>query len=283
MANLVPFGEYSEDAAKRDRESLDSEGKGEFIKIKEGKNLFRILPPPPKKDSPFMVTYVHYIPLADDPDSSLSFVCPRMMTKELARDERRSCKACDESARVKNSGNALDRDFGYNIRAQRRVYASVVNRRDPEAGLRVFGFGKGIHDDLVAMREDEDDPTDFTHPLEGYDVVIRRKGTTKTNTKYRVTLANRSSQLHPDVEQMNDWITNQFDLSRYAQLPSDRDLVKMLRGERIERRNTDNSAGGRRALPENSKSTSRASASDDDDDIIEGEFEEEDDDFPETY
>lgn len=281
--NLVPFGSYEIESAQSERSVLDKEGSGEFLKIPVGRTQIRILPPPAGQKTPFVVVHQHYIQMPGD-DKPIVFVCPRVSSRG-----KKHCPACEKAEEMYRSSNPMDRKRGQALFPKRRVFCNVIDRKDPEAGSKPFAFGYQIHDQLVNYREDPEDSVDFTHPEEGCDIVIKRKGTSKNDTEYKVILHDRGrkSPLADTVEEMNDLITGQKDLARYTAIPGEEEIIDMLEGNRPSR--------GDRELPSDTGRGRRRNRDDDDDDrrsrrrrtaaddVQDAEFEEvnkdEDDDF----
>ena len=292
MGSLVKYGSYSEDAAKEAKKTIDSAGSGDFIKIKEGRTKLRILPPPAGKESPFVEVWKHYVRFGDE---LIVMVCPRLTDKQGDR-----CVICDEVKELRASGKPSDRNKGYDMRAQLKAMANVVDRKNPEKGIQVWELTQGQYDELVAIRTDPDDPCDFTHPLKGYDIHIDRVGTSKEDTKYSVDIARRSSPLAADedgedgydYDTMNEWIEDQSDLVSYKSLPSDKDLQSALEGERPgggeesggrrKRLKSGDDDGGSRGGSRRQRRRERKNKNEDDDDdggdpVVDAEFDEDDD------
>jgi gp32 DNA binding protein like len=215
MSNLVQYGGYSEEAAKAEQEEAEK-GSTDFMKFAAGKNVVRILPPPIGRSSPFQVVHQHFVQL-DGMTAQASFNCPRMMAK-------RSCPVCGMVDKLRASGNPVDYDRAGDLLPKLRVYCAVIDRAKPEQGPRVLAFGKSVHKVLTAIREEGD----FTHPTDGFDIIVNRKGTGKTDTEYDTRAARSNSPLAETVEQMNDWIKGQPDVTMYGRVPSDDDLRRIL-------------------------------------------------------
>lgn len=215
---IQKWGTYTAEAAEEERAALDEEGGADFMKLSVGRNIVRILPPVRGKNTPFRVTYQHYIETAD---GKWAFTCPR-----LENDQR--CPVCELAMSLQRSGKPADRDRGYQIKAKRRVYANVINRADPDKGPVVLAFGKTIHDELVKLRQDEVTGGDYTHPVNGIDVIIDRVGSGKTDTEYSVNLARQLSPLHPDATVMNAWAGMLHDLDLFAKMPSDEEMYEKM-------------------------------------------------------
>lgn len=255
MSNVVKWGSYDAQAAKAEKEEMARERGTDFMKLKVGKNVVRILPPAPGKNTPFRVVHQHFVRLPTQPDPVI-FVCPRMET-------RTPCPVCSQSAKLRSSGNPADRDKAWELQPKRRVFAAVIDREAPELGPRVLAFGKQIHEELVALRDDEDAGGDFTHPVSGYDVVIERKGTGKNDTEYRVRRVPRESPLSADAAEMAGWADSLPDLDAFAKVKPLSEIMAMLGMPPVEE------TPPPPALPSAKTKAARkaASVADDDDDL----------------
>lgn len=216
MGNLVQYGSYTLDAAEQEEQDLAASGGGaEFMKLKEGKNLVRFMPPALGVETPFQVVSQHYI--KNPTGNAVVFACPRVMQK-------RFCPACQKANQFKATGNSADKKAAMELFPRRRIFANVIDRTDQEAGPKILAFGKTIQESLVKIRKNEDIGGDFTCPKEGFDIQIERSGQ-GLNTSYHVLPARRESPLGN-----MEWIAMQHDLSRYAIVPDDEDLGEMLAG-----------------------------------------------------
>lgn len=256
MGNLK-FGEYDEETAAQEKEDLEAGG-AEFMKLKAGRNLVRILPPPPGQRKPFRTVYQHFIEIGP---VKQSVICARMEAKK-------PCAVCMKVEELRKSKNDLDQQMANSLFARRRVFANVIDRSEPDKGPKVLAFGKTVHEQLVALRSDEEAGANYVHPLTGHDIVIERTGTGKTDTKYKVMLGKQKA-LGPSDEVMQEWIDTQHDLNAYAKLPSLDDVRKLLSGE------TDESAEGEEEKPQarggNGRGTGKRRSAEDDAIDTEGE------------
>lgn len=246
MANLVKYGSYSLEAAEEEEADLESSGGGaDFMKLAEGKNVVRFMPPPLGLNSPFKVVSQHYV--KNPTGSPVVFACPRVM-------EKRFCPVCNKANSYKASGNAADKKAAGELYAKRRIFANVIDRSDPDSGPKILAFGKMIQQALVKIRKNEDIGGDYTDPTDGFDIIIERTGQ-GLNTSYSVLPARRESPLG-DME----WIGQQHDLQRYAEVPTDEELQEMLAeigGA------PSGGGGGRRSSGGGSRKSSNKSAFDD--------------------
>jgi hypothetical protein len=222
---LVKFGSYEVQAATEERQELEAGSAAEFMKLKPGRNVVRVLPPPQGKRSPFRTVYQHFI---QTPTGPIVFVCPRLEKKE-------PCPACQKADELRGARNEEDQRLANELFARRRVFTNCIDRAEPEKGPKVLGFGKTIHEQLIALREDEDAGGEFTHPISGFDIIIERAGSGKNDTKYSVRPARQSSQLHEDASVMQAWIDGQRNLDQFARVPSWDELRDMMAGKKRER------------------------------------------------
>lgn len=240
---LQKWGDYDVDTAAEEQEQLDKESSAGFMKLTVGKNVVRIFPPAAGKKSPFQVVYQHYIDLPDG--GRYSFACPRMMAKE-------KCPVCNEASLLSRSKNTEDSKRARDLMPKRRVFAVVLNRKDESAGPQILGFGKQIHEALIALRRDEDMGGNYTHPIKGIDVIIDRQGTGKFDTKYTVNLARRPRPIVDDAALMDQLRVQMPDLSALARVPDAEEIEAKLNGEEAPSR-----GGGRQQ-----RTASRARAQD---------------------
>jgi hypothetical protein len=197
---IVKYGSYEMEEAEHEAQDLEKLGSGSFMKLVVGKNQFRVLPPPLGKKSPFVVIWTHFIDAKGG--ERLAFVCPRLEVKK-------PCPICTTAERLKSNGNPADFEKAKGMFARRQVHCNVINRSEPERGPVILRFSKGVHEDLVALRKNEDVGGDFTHPEHGFDIIIERKGTGKNDTKYKVYRHKNETPLGN-----MEWLEMQHDLEK---------------------------------------------------------------------
>lgn len=239
MSSLVKYGSFEIEAAEDEKSELDAMGGGAFLKLEAGRNVVRFLPPKLGMRSPFVKVQQHFMEIPGAQKSAV-FNCPRM--------ENRRCAGCVQVDTLRATGNPIDNDKAGKWAAKLRVYANVISRKNPEMGPQVIAFGKMIYEKLLALRQDEDAGGDFTHPDEGFDIIISKTGE-KMNTKYDVTPARASSPLG-DVE----WIEIQRDIRPLTNVPTDDQIDEMLQQIIGAARGT---AGARRQAAQVSATTGR--------------------------
>ncbi len=220
MPNLN-YGTYDDETAQQEKEELDASGGGaEFMKLKVGRNVVRILPPPPGKRTPFRVVYQHFIELGA---LKQSIICARLEAKK-------HCAVCEKVDEMRKSRNKVDQDMAGDWYARRRVFVNVIDRADPEKGVKVLAIGKSIHEQLTALRTDEEAGANYVDPITGNDIVIERTGTGKNDTKYKVMLG-KQKPLGTSNEIMQELIDTQHNLDAYAKLKTVEEVRQLLAGE----------------------------------------------------
>jgi len=237
---VLEFEEYTPADAQKDRSEQQSQsGSGRYVKIQAGKNTFRILPARPGERWK-RVFWKHFI---DVPGAgTVSFFCPRLETKG-----QRKCKACEREQKLRASGNPLDEKQADRYKPVRKVVCNAVDRKNEEAGPAIFEYGTGIDRDLTEMRDVED--VDFTHPMNGSDILFFKTGQGRSNTRYKVK-EGPQGPLHEDTNVMRDWIANQPDLRQFVRLESDDDIDARLRGEDPRDRRDNDRRSSRRGVVE---------------------------------
>lgn len=210
---LVKFGAYEDDAVEEEKKA-QSEG-GTFLELKAGKTILRVLPPMLGKKSPFFRYHQHFLRGTGPDKETLSFACPRHCA-------RLACPACSRADELKASGSPADFQKAKQFFAKKRVLANVIDRRNPDAGPKIWGFGKMVDDLLVDIRADG---TDYTHPLKGHDIIVEKKGE-GLNTEYGVRVVTNATPLHEDVAVMNEWLSNMHTLESECRVDTPHELAK---------------------------------------------------------
>lgn len=229
--SLQKYGGFDlDEAAEDEKELAASGGANAFLKLNPGKTKVRFIPPLPGKKWR-RVSHVHYV---DIPGAGrASFPCPKLEAK-------RACRLCSQAQKLLATGNEIDEKKGKKLLPQRRCYATVVDRNDPESGARILAFGRTIEQQLIEIRKDEDEGGDFVNPIDGIDITIIRKGTGALDTRYTVRPGKRQP-LDEDAAAMNELIATQPNLEKWCRVPSDEEIDAILKGEdpREARRNAE--------------------------------------------
>lgn len=221
MSNLTKWGEWGDDSAAQDA-ALTKTGQKSYMKLVEGDNVIRFLPPRIGKPSPFAQTFSHYMELPDG--RKVSFNCPRMMAK-------RACIVCAKGDQLRNSRNFADQKTGKRLFPRIRVYANVIDRANEQLGVQILAFGKGVMESLLSLRQNPRKGGNFTHPESGRDIIITRKGTGQFDTEYTVSPDISASPLHADPGQADEWLEMAYDLDPFMAVLSDDEIRAKVKGE----------------------------------------------------
>ena len=224
MSNLTKFGEWGDDAAAQDAAATRA-GQKSYMKLTEGDNVVRFLPPRIGKSSPFAATFSHYMDLPDG--RKVSFNCPRMMAK-------RACIVCAKGEQLRTSRSMTDQKAGKRLFPRIRVYANVIDRTNEALGVQILAFGKGVMESLTALRQNPRKGGNFTHPETGRDIIITRKGTGQFDTEYTISPDVTTSPLHADPGQADEWLEFAYDLDPFLTVLDDEAIRAKVRGEEAE-------------------------------------------------
>ena len=208
----IEFGSYSVEVAEE--EARQSSGSA-FIKLQNGVNRLRILPPEKGEKSPFKTVLQHVIEKPGD-TRPIRFGCPGQ-----------GCPACEMASRLHASGNPKDEKQARSFERKLRTFAIVINRKEEERGPLIWEFGKTVAVKLQKIRVDEDAGGEFTHPYKGFDVKVEKTGE-GLGTRYEVMAARESSPLAPDEETLQSWWNSKPDLNNFTRISSLDDVLKLL-------------------------------------------------------
>jgi hypothetical protein len=128
------------------------------------------------KDNPFIELFFHYNLNNRSYLSPISFGRPDPI-EEFAQ-------------KLKGSGNKEDYQLSKKLEAKMRTFAPVIVRGEESQGVRFWGFGKTVYQELLSIIADPD-YGDITDPVNGRDVVVEfisaeESGASFPTTKIRV-------------------------------------------------------------------------------------------------
>ncbi|MAH43126.1 hypothetical protein CL614_05405 [archaeon] len=124
------------------------------------------------KDNPFIELYFHYDMGERNFLSPISFGRPDPI-EEFA-------------TKLKTSGNKEDYKLGRKIEAKMRTYAPIIVRGDESEGVKFWGFGKMVYQELLSVISDPD-YGDITDPVNGRDIVVDFKTSEETGRAFPST------------------------------------------------------------------------------------------------
>ena len=125
-----------------------------------GKTQIRIIPHKLNKEIPFIELFFHYDLGGKTYLSPISFGRPDPI-EEFAD-------------KLKTSGNREDWRLGKKLEAKLRTFAPIIVRTEEQEGVKFWGFGKTVYQELLSVIADPD-YGDISDPINGRDVVVEFK------------------------------------------------------------------------------------------------------------
>ena len=141
-------------------------------KPQPGQQLIRIVPYKFNKDNPFIELYFHYDLGGKNYLSPISFGRPDPI-EEFAQ-------------KLKSAGSKDDYRLGRKVEAKMRTFAPVVVRGEETQGVRFWGFGKTVYQELLSIIADPD-YGDITDAVNGRDVAVVFKTAEETGKSFPST------------------------------------------------------------------------------------------------
>lgn len=210
-------------------------------KPEPGKTQIRIVPYQHNKDNPFTEMYFHYDIGKKTHLSPTTYGNPDPIV-EFAE-------------KLKNTGQSDDWKMGRKLEPKLRTYVPILVRGKESEGVKYWGFGKQIYQELLGFIADEDygDITDFKN---GRDVVVEyQKGEDVGNTygKISIRIKPNSTLVTDDKAILEKVVNGQKDLKEIFQEPSYDDLKLALQ----QWMNPDEDATATEQAPAATKSTKK--------------------------
>ena len=150
-----------------------SSTKDNFWKPQPGKSIIRIVPYLHNKSNPFIELFFHY-GLGDNKTyvSPASFGNPDPV-EEFAN-------------KLKSSGDKDEWIQGKRLEPKMRTFAPVVVRGQEKDGVKFWGFGKTVYQELLSIIADPD-YGDITDPTNGRDIMVERITPAEAGNQYGKT------------------------------------------------------------------------------------------------
>ena len=141
-------------------------------KPQPGRSQIRIVPYKYNPDSPFIELFFHYDLAGKSYLSPISFGRPDPI-EEFAQ-------------KLKTSGNKEDYRLGKKVEAKMRTFTPVIVRGEENEGVKYWGFGKTVYQELLSIIADPD-YGDITDPVNGRDVTVEFKTAEETGASFPST------------------------------------------------------------------------------------------------
>ena len=169
-------------------------------KPQPGKTQIRIVPNTTNKEMPFIELFFHYDLNSKSYLSPISFGRPDPI-EEFAN-------------KLKTGGNREDYQLGRKIEAKLRAFAPVIVRGAENEGVKFWGFGKTVYQELLSVIADPD-YGDISDPVNGRDVVVEFKTAEETGRAFPSTSIRVKPNQTPITEDkavLTDLLDNQKDI-----------------------------------------------------------------------
>lgn len=169
------YNPYTAEAAAADTREASKMGGVRHLqmsKLQPGSYLFRFLPPRNGRKSLFVVKYTHFV---KGPDKTRAVPCARLM-------EGAPCKVCAVMEALEGTGTAPDAAGAKELSPEFSVLAAVLdctvpfNPENPLDQCAILEFKKGVHTDLLDLRNNPHAGGDFSHPANGFGIAISKTG-----------------------------------------------------------------------------------------------------------
>ena len=185
-------------------------------KPQPGKQQIRIVPYKHNKDNPFIELYFHY------DLGGRTYLSPKSFGRPDPIEEF--------ADKLKSSGNKDDWKLGRKLEAKMRTFVPVIERGKESDGLKFWGFGKTVYQELLGFIADPD-YGDISDPTNGRDVVVTFRTAEETGKSFPSTTIMVKPNVTPmteDKNQMTTWFENQQNLSEVYKDMSYDELTEVL-------------------------------------------------------
>ena len=185
-------------------------------KPQPGNQIVRIVPYKFNKDNPFIELYFHYDLGGKNYLSPISFGRPDPI-EEFAQ-------------KLKGTGSKDDYRLGRKVEAKMRTYAPVVVRGEESQGVKFWGFGKTVYQELLSIIADPD-YGDITDTVSGRDVAVVFKTAEETGKSFPSTsirVKPNQTPITEDASLLETLTESQKNITEIYQEQSYEDLTQAL-------------------------------------------------------
>ena len=207
------------DAIKSKLATLQSTSntKDNFWKPEPGKQVVRIVPYKHNKDNPFVELFFHY-----NLGNNKTYLSPMSFG--------RPDPVAEFADKLKSTGNKDEWIQGKRLEPKMRTFAPVIVRGKESEGVKFWGFGKTVYQELLSVIADPD-YGDITDATNGRDIGIDRQTPAEAGNQYgKTTVRVKPNQttITDDAEQLKGIFENQSDLTELYTEPTYDELKEAL-------------------------------------------------------
>jgi hypothetical protein len=166
-----------------------------------GKQVVRIVPYKYNPENPFIELKFHYN------INNKTYLSPDSFN--------RPDPIVEWSNRMKKTGNKEDWQLGRKMEPKLRTYVPVLVRGEEDQGVRFWGFGKNVYQEILSIISDSD-YGDITDPVNGRDIVVEFRTAEESGKSFPETTIrpkpNTSIAIDPSQKDLLSKQTNILDL-----------------------------------------------------------------------
>ena len=206
-------------AIKTKLESLQNQTttSNNFWKPEPGKQVVRIVPYKHNKDNPFIELFFHY-----NLGQNKTFMSPMSFGRPDPVQEF--------ADKLKSTGDKDEWIQGKRLEPKMRTFAPVVVRGREDEGVKFWGFGKTVYQELLSVIADPD-YGDITDATGGRDIMIERQTPAEAGNQYGKTTVRvkpNQSTITDDKKVLENVLNSQSDLTELYTEPTYDELKEAL-------------------------------------------------------
>ena len=190
--------------------------KKSFWKPEPGKTQIRIVPYKFNKDNPFQELFFHYQFENKTMVSPVTYGRPDPIN--------------EFSTKLKSTGVKDDWIQGKRLEPKMRTYAPVIVRGQESEGVKFWGFGKTVYQELLSIIADPD-YGDITDPINGRDITVEKMTPAEAGNQYgKTTIRVKPNQtpITENKEQLKSMMESQVDINELYTEPTYDELKEVL-------------------------------------------------------
>ena len=187
-----------------------------FWKPEPGKQVVRIVPYKHNKDNPFIELFFHYNL------GNKTFLSPASFGRPDPVQEF--------ADKLKSTGDKDEWIQGKRLEPKMRTFAPVIVRGREDEGVKFWGFGKTVYQELLGVIADPD-YGDITDATNGRDIMIERQTPAEAGNQYGKTTVRVKPNQTPiteDAKHLESLMENQSDLVELYTEPTYDELKEAL-------------------------------------------------------
>ena len=194
-----------------------SNTKDNFWKPEPGTQVVRVVPYKHNKDNPFIELFFHY-----NLGNNKTYLSPLSFG--------RPDPVAEFADKLKSTGNKDEWIQGKRLEPKMRTFAPVVVRGKESEGVKFWGFGKTVYQELLGVIADPD-YGDITDATNGRDIGIERQTPAEAGNQYGKTTVRVKPNQTPiteDAEMLKSIFDNQSELTELYNEPTYDELKEVL-------------------------------------------------------